>query len=111
MQGRRRGLSFIRGDQGLEFGASLFDLLKLLFPRLVAEPVQQQFENLLRASVDGGQLARRVCLLCPALRTQPVSLGDVQPRPFVKALLGEEAALEGGERYPEEGVEDEQARS
>ena len=40
MQGQAAGLSFIRGDQGLELGASLFDLLKLLFPRLVAEPVQ-----------------------------------------------------------------------
>jgi hypothetical protein len=84
MQGRRRGLSFARGNHSLEFVASLLDLLKLPFPRLVAEPVQQQFENLLRPSVDGSQLARRICLLGLALRTQLVPLGNVQPRPFIK---------------------------
>jgi hypothetical protein len=78
MQGGQQGVSFVRGDHGLEFGASLLDLLKVLFPRLVAEPVQQQFENVLRPSVDGSQFARRVCLLGSALRTQPVPLGNVQ---------------------------------
>ena len=81
------------GDHGLEFGASVLDLLKLLFPCLVAEAFHQQFENLLRPRVDGRQLAWRLCLHGAALRTQPVSLGNIQPRPFVKTLFGEEPAL------------------
>jgi len=89
MQGRRRGLSLTRCDHSLEFGASLLNLLKLQFPRLVAEPVQQQFENLRRPSIDGSQLARRVCLLGPALRTQPLNL----PRAAASLRRASPAAL------------------
>ena len=50
---------------------------KLRFPCLVAEAVQQQFEDLLRASVDGVELARR---RRPASRDAPPGAGSSRRR-------------------------------
>ena len=58
MQRPRHGLGRGRRDHRLPCSAPLLDLPQLLFPRLVFEPVQQQFENLCRPRVEGGELAR-----------------------------------------------------
>ena len=48
-----------RGDRRLKLGPPLFKPPQLVLPRLIAEPLQQQLQDFLRAPIDAVDLAWR----------------------------------------------------
>ena len=74
MEDRSRRIGLGGFDCGLQLRAPPFDLLQLRFPCLVAEAVQEQLQDLLRASIEAGDLPRRECELRPLFAAQAIQL-------------------------------------
>jgi hypothetical protein len=95
MQGRCWRLRWRRSDLRFEFNPALLDLLKLQLPCLVSEPVQQQFKDLLRPSIDTGELARCLGTSRTVLSPHTIDFRDKRLTEGVEGTTLKELRFEG----------------